>query len=183
MQGRPPKSPALLLTTLTSSFWDNTKFRHGWAHPSFTLDQVSPLLELAAEIVVRIRSQLDQTEPGPKLRLTEGIRLVLERFTFRFLTPGSAREYFWKISSAVALKKKRTFVRGLVHATLSDANGFVEGLTAEAIDAVFNSVYDREAIGGKGSKWAVAKNKFSDIIDLMGALDRQLSHEEGIPTL
>lgn len=111
------KSDVKAVKEAYGTFWDNIKFRKGWEKPLFTKDEVAPLLDEAAEVVVRIRSKLDEINPGFKLRMLEG----------------SAKEFLWQFTKDPN-KHRSSFVRGLVHATLSDANGYVEGLTREIID-------------------------------------------------
>ncbi len=49
-----------------ADFWNNRKFKKGWAKPLFDYGQVEELLDEAAEIVVRIREHLDEVSlPHP----------------------------------------------------------------------------------------------------------------------
>lgn len=56
---------------------------------------------------------------------------------------GSSKEYFWQLAKH-PLTMKRKFVRGLVHATMADANGYVEGVTKQQLDSFINAAYDEE---------------------------------------
>jgi hypothetical protein len=100
-----------------NSFWDHIKFKRGWAKPLFSKEEVDDLLTEAAEIVVKIRNQLDKENPCFKLRMLEG----------------NVREYLWT-QMRHPKKNPRKFIRDIVHATFQDANGYVEKLTAEKID-------------------------------------------------
>lgn len=53
-------------------FWQQLRFRKGWAEPPFPRDQVLPMLERAAELVARIRADLDRRDTGFKLRMVDG---------------------------------------------------------------------------------------------------------------
>lgn len=71
--------------------------------PVFAKDDTSSLIGQVAEIVVRIRSELDAKEEGLKLRQLEG----------------TAKEYLWQMQED---KRKphddeKQFVRDMVHAT------------------------------------------------------------------
>jgi hypothetical protein len=97
------------------SFWDHIKFRKGWAEvctatvtcvtgqPFFTKEEASVALAKVAEIVVRIRTELDAHEGGLKLRQLEG----------------TTKEYLWQMQE----EKRRPsdseteFTKGMVHAT------------------------------------------------------------------
>jgi len=110
---------------------------------------VDDLLTEAAEIVVKIRSQLDKENPSFKLRMLEG----------------NVREYLW---TQVRHPKKnpRKFIRDIVHATFQDANGYVEGLNAKKIDEFiekFEKVkLDRSELK---RKWEETNSKLSPLFD------------------
>lgn len=54
------KKGVIDLVNAYAGFWTgNAKFTHNWAKPLFTFEEVHALLETAAQIVVRIRAQLD----------------------------------------------------------------------------------------------------------------------------
>eukprot|EP01114_Cavostelium_apophysatum_P013772 TRINITY_DN3411_c0_g1_i7.p1 TRINITY_DN3411_c0_g1~~TRINITY_DN3411_c0_g1_i7.p1 ORF type:complete len:740 (+),score=249.18 TRINITY_DN3411_c0_g1_i7:190-2409(+) len=105
-----------------NDFWNNIKFRRGWESPLVDMNQVSPLLDEAAEIVVRIRSYLDEKDPSIKMRMRDG----------------SAREYLWEWQhgdgETSPMDNPEEFVNEMVHWTFRDANGYVEGLTEEELD-------------------------------------------------
>ena len=81
------------------SWWDDLPFRKGWSTPAFAAADVARALARASEYVVRIRSHLDQAEPGMKLRMPQG----------------SAHDLFRKLSGPPADEER--FLYDLVHAT------------------------------------------------------------------
>ena len=107
-----------------SDFWNNIRFRQGWQKPIFLKEEVLPLLDRAAEIVIRKRTELDAKSTEFKMRMVDG----------------SAREYLWTVKehpispTDKTKQKENEFVQQLVHATFKDGNGYVEGLTKEEID-------------------------------------------------
>ena len=113
------------LVSAYCDFWNNIRFRKGWQKPIFLKEEVLPLLERAAEIVIRKRSEIDTKTKNA--------------FTMRMID-GSAREYLWTVTehpinpSDKTFKKESEFVHQLVHATFKDGNGYVENLTKEEID-------------------------------------------------
>lgn len=100
-----------------ADWWNHLKFKKGWATPLFTFNEVKPLLDRAAEIVVRIRAVLDATDPSFKVRMVDG----------------AAREYFWTLTRHPSEQPER-FVRSVVHATFKDGRGYVEGLDEGKVD-------------------------------------------------
>ncbi len=64
-----------------------------------------------------------QVGQGEKLRVKEG----------------SAREFLWSVEKD-PLDSPQEFVRGIVHATLSHEDGYVEGLSAEKVDYYYDKV-------------------------------------------
>eukprot|EP01124_Arcella_intermedia_P034985 TRINITY_DN8803_c0_g3_i1.p1 TRINITY_DN8803_c0_g3~~TRINITY_DN8803_c0_g3_i1.p1 ORF type:complete len:389 (-),score=121.06 TRINITY_DN8803_c0_g3_i1:59-1225(-) len=110
-----------------SAFWDNIKFKRGWEKPLFSKEEVDHLLEEAADIVVEIRNGLDQKDPSFKLRMLEG----------------NGREFLWSVQEHPR-SNPSNFVRGLIHATFQDANGYVEGLTKEAVEAHINHILQKK---------------------------------------
>ena len=59
-----------------------SRFRRGWAKPLFSYEEVEHLLELAADIVVKIRKEVDEKNSSLKLRVLDG----------------SAREFLWVLN-------------------------------------------------------------------------------------
>lgn len=96
------------------SFFDHIAFRKGWKQPPFTRDEVRPAFKRAACIVARARAEvLDVRNTDIKIRQVEG----------------SARDWMHDAESVQLLRcDLDAFVRGLVHATFKDANGYVENL-------------------------------------------------------
>ncbi len=68
----------------------------GWAKPRFTHDEVDELFDLASEIVVRLRTDVDKANPRWKLRLTIG----------------GAKEYLWQVEK---IEDRDKFVRGNIY--------------------------------------------------------------------
>lgn len=106
-----------------ASFWENLKFKKGWDTPLFFQSEIDDMLDQAAEIVARIRVYLDATHPGFKMRMAEG----------------NAHEFFWSQLEHPRVRPE-AFVRELVHQTLKDANGYVEGLSKSEVDKYVDSV-------------------------------------------
>lgn len=106
-------------------FWNNIKFNKGWATPPFKREEVEDLLHQAAEYVVRIRNHLDSKDPSVKMRVRDG----------------SAQEYFWGIDWN-PVDDPRRFVVELVHATLKDAKGYVEGLSEPLVNEYIAEIDD-----------------------------------------
>eukprot|EP01012_Entosiphon_sulcatum_P054981 TRINITY_DN762_c0_g3_i1.p1 TRINITY_DN762_c0_g3~~TRINITY_DN762_c0_g3_i1.p1 ORF type:complete len:726 (-),score=198.76 TRINITY_DN762_c0_g3_i1:281-2458(-) len=106
-------------------FWSNIKFTKGWATPPFKREEVEDLLHQAAEYVVRIRNHLDAKDASMKMRVRDG----------------SAQEYFWGIDWDPA-EDPRRFVVELVHATLKDARGYVEGLSEPLVNEYIAEIDD-----------------------------------------
>eukprot|EP00296_Roombia_truncata_P000048 JP435706.1.p1 GENE.JP435706.1~~JP435706.1.p1 ORF type:complete len:575 (-),score=77.33 JP435706.1:149-1873(-) len=99
--------------------------RNGWRRLAFAAPDVLPLLETAARVVVRVRTELDKANPGLRVRQLDG----------------SAREYLFSLSSNPnpALEGQdpeyvNLVVRNVVHYTFRDANGYVEGLSEASLD-------------------------------------------------
>lgn len=92
----------------------------------FSKEEASTPIAKVAEIVVRIRTELDAQEEGLKLRQLEG----------------SAKEHLWQMQE----EKRRPsddesqFVRDMVHATFKDGDGYIEGLTKEKVDEYLNTI-------------------------------------------
>eukprot|EP00746_Dinoflagellata_sp_MGD_P148610 gnl/MRDRNA2_/MRDRNA2_80802_c0_seq2.p1 gnl/MRDRNA2_/MRDRNA2_80802_c0~~gnl/MRDRNA2_/MRDRNA2_80802_c0_seq2.p1 ORF type:complete len:246 (-),score=44.69 gnl/MRDRNA2_/MRDRNA2_80802_c0_seq2:404-1141(-) len=107
------------------AFFDHIALRKGWRKVPFSAADVSPLFEVAAQVVVQVRQKLDQQTPGMKLRQVSG----------------NANELLWNTSAAdLSEDVAKQFVRKLVVATLSDANGLVEGLTTDKVEKCLQPV-------------------------------------------
>jgi len=102
------------------SFFDHIAFRKGWKQPPFAREEVRPAFQRAACIVARVRAEvLDSRNTGIKIRQVEG----------------SARDWMHDAESVQLLRSSSdAFVRGLVHATFKDANGYVEDLEEPQVD-------------------------------------------------
>lgn len=96
------------------NYFNNIKFRNGWETPRFDREKCKENWTTAAEYVVRIRRILDERNPGQKLRMKDG----------------AAQEFFFAPSTKqLGDGTSFDFMIALVHATLRDAMGYVEGLT------------------------------------------------------
>jgi hypothetical protein len=105
----------LVIKTELHDFFNNIAFRKGWSKPRFTHDEVDDLFDLAAEVAVRIRNDIDKQNPGWKLRLTIG----------------GAKEFLWQ---AEKIDDREAFVKGLLNAIFKNEKGYVEGLSASIVD-------------------------------------------------
>jgi hypothetical protein len=93
--------------------------KRGWRKLPFTEPDLRKLLEVASETVALLRLHLDSTTTGIKLRQVDG----------------SAQEFLWGVDQNPGIYldgQNYTYVhdtlRGVVHATLKDAHGYVEGV-------------------------------------------------------
>lgn len=136
------------------SFWDNIKFRKEWEKPLFSKEEVQPLIQEASEIVVRIRSDMDEKDPSFKLRLLDG----------------NAREYLWGLTSNPKKHPER-FVRNLVHSVFQDSNGYVEGLTKKDVDEKIKQIQQYLEDGGdKGPLNKRVKQKWEEATKLLNEI-------------
>jgi len=103
------------------SFWNNLAFRRGQARPIFSVSEADALLDRAAELVVLIRRAYQQA----------GVRLPNQ-------IEGHSSDFLW--TAVVLHLNPATFVRDLVHASLSDADGYFEGVNADDVDAAIESL-------------------------------------------
>jgi hypothetical protein len=106
-------------------FWDdNMRFRKGWETPTFTYDDVEPLLRHAAMLVGRIRS----TFVGQ----------------VAWIVTGTAIAFLWEVTRGTRTVDPRVdFVYALVHRTFKDGRGYIAdvGGSAEQLDAKIAAVY------------------------------------------
>eukprot|EP01059_Diplonema_ambulator_P032024 TRINITY_DN6077_c0_g1_i1.p1 TRINITY_DN6077_c0_g1~~TRINITY_DN6077_c0_g1_i1.p1 ORF type:complete len:476 (+),score=136.92 TRINITY_DN6077_c0_g1_i1:53-1480(+) len=110
-------------------YWNHIRFRQGWAKPQFTSDEVKGLLEDAAEHAAAIYEELDKESSEPKLRKRGGESIA-------FLS-GVGYD---------PVEHPERFVRELVHSTLSDVTGYVEGLTTEKVDSLMTARHKHRLI-------------------------------------
>lgn len=108
---------AVTLCDSYNAFFNQLPLRRGWRTANFSQEEVQPAFIAAAQVAVLIREGLDRTrEEGLVLRQLEG----------------STADFLWGWPPGQALatdtEAERRFARGLIRATLSDANGLVEGL-------------------------------------------------------
>jgi len=99
------------------TYWDHIRFRKGWATPAFQPRDVEKHFQESAEYVVRIRRHLDSVNPGMKMRMLDG----------------TAQTYLQQVTKEDVLNKP-LFVNRLVHHTMQDAKGYVEGLSRQTVE-------------------------------------------------
>ena len=114
------------IVTAYGDFFNHISLRKGWKTAPFTREGVKPLFRIAALVVVKIRQDLDHATPGFKMRMVDG----------------SAREYMWSVTTDPTKSDSTSneFIQGIVHATFKDNTGYVEGLSAQVVQAEINSV-------------------------------------------
>jgi hypothetical protein len=115
--------------------WRQLRFRRGWSSAAFELEGCEQVLDTAATITVRIRDVLDALNPCVKLRQVDGSARVFLAHARR--SPNPALLQYCDQQGYVA-----SFVRSLVHHSLRDANGYVEGLTEARVDELLELVDD-----------------------------------------
>lgn len=102
-------------------FFEHIGIRKGWRTPPFKREDVQGPFMAAAEVVAVVRHRIDEMGHGMVLRQLEG----------------SSHDFLWGWSSDKAPSQAAhlpDFFRGLVFATMSDANGLVEGLDDATLD-------------------------------------------------
>lgn len=104
-----------------SFFFEHIGIRKGWRTPPFKKEDVQAPFMASAEVVAVVRHRIDEQGNGMVLRQLEG----------------SSHDWLWGWSPEKPPHQAEflpEFFRGLVFATLSDANGLVEGLDAATLD-------------------------------------------------
>eukprot|EP00659_Diplonema_papillatum_P018249 gene18249-28123_t len=104
-------------------YWQHIRFKKGWATPPFSLESVEPLLKEAAKHTAHIMAALNKSQDGHSLRKRGG-----ESNMFLANVGYSPQQY------------PRRFVRELVHASVSDARGYVDSLTEEEVDRLMQDL-------------------------------------------
>lgn len=101
-------------------FFQHISFRKGWKEPSFTAAEAANAFVRGARIVALIRVEvLNRRDAGFKIRQVEG----------------SAVDWMHSPECGQLLREQPDFfVVELVHATLKDGKGYVEGLTKGEVD-------------------------------------------------
>jgi len=114
--------------TSYADFFEHLSFKRGWDTPVFTLDEVRELFNVSAAIVVFIRRKLDENDSNFKIRQVGG----------------ASQEFLWYLqknrlhppsSSSSTPDQVQYFVCHMIHYTLRDASGYVEGLTEEKVNS------------------------------------------------
>jgi hypothetical protein len=102
-------------------YFNHIKFRKEWDKPKYKKEDVDMMFREAAEYVYRIRQHLDRLRPEGE----QALRMV-DGEAQRFLQSDTGPRLFRENGSS--------FVAHLVHATMSDARGYVEGLDADSVN-------------------------------------------------
>lgn len=104
--------------------------KRGWRKLPFTEPELRKLLEVASETVALLRLHLDTATKGIKLRQVDG----------------AAQAYLWGLDGNPGIYlegQNYTYsyesLKGLVHATLQDAHGYVEGVDQQLVEGFVNS--------------------------------------------
>jgi len=109
-------------------FFNHIGIRKGWRKPPFSQEEVQEPFQAAAEVVAMVRTKLDREgEGGMVLRQVEGSSMNFLWGWPPERPPGESRDAFVDFS------------RGLIHATLSDGRGLVEGLDEQTIESYIGS--------------------------------------------
>lgn len=121
--GRSWQKEARLVVAAYNDFFEHISFRKGWKEPPFAREESQDAFSDAARLVARIRVEvLDRRDEGFKIRQVDG----------------SARDWMHGATGDLLRHEKMEFVSGLVHSTLMDANGYVEGLTREEVEKLMH---------------------------------------------
>jgi len=109
-----------------NGFFDDIRLRKGWKKAPFTQDDMKIIFHVVAQIVAVLRARLDAARDGISLRKIDG----------------DATEFLWgleKNPNPLIQGQDRSYVAttlaGLAKATMSDANGFVEGMDEPTVMA------------------------------------------------
>ena len=110
-----------------AGFFNHVTLRKKWRSVPFVLADVQPYFTAAAPIVVALRGELDVIREGIGLRMLAG----------------SSHELLWAwgeskqavSTAATSAEEQQALTSALVHETLKDANGYVEGLTESTVNA------------------------------------------------
>jgi hypothetical protein len=148
-----------LASAYGEGYFGHIRFRKGWAEPQFKREEVDGAFTEAAQIVQRIRLALDERNKASGgatvLRQLDGeAQVYLHK-------PEAATDFRQKIGSAATASSSgvessgsgsspsastaveiahERFIRALVHATLRDAKGYVEGLTKRDVEIFIDAV-------------------------------------------
>ena len=112
-----------------AQFFDHISLRKEWRTVPFALADVEHFFSSAAVIVAELRRELDVATPGAiKVRKVDG----------------SADEYLWNVKTNPnpaehSPAENQAFVAALVHETMKDSNGYVEGLTEATVEAAIQT--------------------------------------------
>ena len=111
-----------------AQFFDHMLIRKQWRTVPFELADLESFFSSAAVIVAGLRGELDIASPGMKVRKVDG----------------SADEFLWSVKANPNPKEhtaaeNQAFVSALVHETMKDSNGYVEGLTEATVEAAIKT--------------------------------------------
>eukprot|EP00048_Salpingoeca_helianthica_P010202 m.145998 g.145998 ORF g.145998 m.145998 type:complete len:691 (-) comp15034_c0_seq8:21-2093(-) len=148
-----------------ADFWKSYTGPRGREVPSFTFFDVRGLLERAAEIVVRIRTALAESD-RPHTTPTS--------------IDGRAHEYLFSLKRHPKKFADR-FVRNLVHSTLRLGAGYADGLTSAGIDTYIEQYDPALTSAAKDSHTQAAlRTQFANLTSAWGhacmAMGEILSH-------
>jgi hypothetical protein len=138
-----------LAQAYSDNYFGHIRFRKGWAEPQFKKADVEHAFAEAAQIVQRVRIALDVRASGaPRLRQLDGeAQTYLHQpeaaadFTAPFAMSSSSLDSTVGGGSSGGVEIAHyKFIRAVVHATLKDAKGYVEGLTATDVDVFIDAV-------------------------------------------
>ena len=141
------------------SFWDHIRFRKGWATPRFEVGDVDGLLERAADHAGHILADMEHRRE----QSGEGAMLLQRGGDSTAFLMGV--EYDPLESEGANTR----FVRELVHSTLCDATGYVQGLTSDVIDAKIREAQAEEARRSAIQGLSSLRAKLPDLLQLRTA--------------
>jgi HSP20 family molecular chaperone IbpA len=117
------------------SFWLHPAIVHAWTPPPLAYAEAAPLLDLAAECIVRLSASLAASE-RKFLNVSGSV---------------TAREHLWTLhhlNLSGVRTEKRQFVLDVVRACLSDDDGLVDGVSEQAVVDMVDAVLHARARAG-----------------------------------
>ncbi len=125
----------ILSTESFHSFWLHPAIVHAWTPPPLAYAEAAPLLDLAAECIVRLSASLAASE-RKFLNVSGSV---------------TAREHLWTLhhlNLSGVRTEKRQFVLDVVRACLSDDDGLVDGVSEQAVVDMVDAVLHARARAG-----------------------------------
>jgi hypothetical protein len=128
---------AALIADSYDDVFNHIAVRRGWRSLAFTRADVRHAFTVAAQVVALARAYIDRAAPSFRIRQVDG----------------TAREELWHVpappavgnpngsggSSSERLAWERALVARLVHASMRDARGYVDGVDARFVDAFLHA--------------------------------------------